>query len=505
MNIRAVMTFISLFILIILFQNCGSSLESSTGTNSSLSNESNGDDGSSSAGGSGGTTTGGTASGGSASGGGSGGTTTGGGTSGGSGVAPVFQSTMSFNFRREERIVMPINSLMPLPYDINGQFTVLSIVSRDIYRIRKYLGNTIDVGTQIPVSARRGDTGFTLQLNFVATELLRERAVITLMSQATPNVLPQQITITIQPKDTDIVDAAGVLVFELIKQTYDGKIYSSKAGTTNLAPIGKAKIGKGHYPYPSLAQELTDGRTFVSAVSHQGGAAPAVPVNRGQYLNDKIISYSSHGGILLALAEDKNNFYYGGAIGDPQEDYIPVNAHKNPSPVGALKDIFFEPFSRRLLMLTESGRVYSASITMNTTAPRRYVFSNPVEISFGVPIIKGFTIIGSNSDGSSQFAFVSNQNRVFIQNANSTAPSRVVIDMSTESGSIDELYRADTLMYLRFSTGRHYSVVFNASTGAISNRYPCTHNPDFIMLDYWNGNYTVVNPVTGQSLTIPYR
>lgn len=508
MNYRSFSVTAVSVLLILLYQNCGNDAQSVRSTSSSPSTTDIADSGNNSGGGStsGGSTSGGSMSGGTTSGGSSGGSTSGGSTTGGTPAANVFPSSLNFNFRRADPIVMPINSLMPLPSDINGEFTVLSIVSSDIYRIRKYLGNTIDIGTKIPVMVRRGATSFTLNFNHVATEYLRDSAVITLMSQATPNVLPQQITITIEPRDTDIVDALDVLAWGTLKRTYDGKLTSSKSTSTNLAPIGKAKLIKGIYPYPGLVQELSDGRTFVSAIQHEGGSALPIPVNKGYYLNEKISSYSVHGGNILAISEDKNSFYYGQAYGDPQYDYIPITSQKYASPVGPLKGIFMEPFSGRLVMLTESGKVYFVTHTTSTTTPRRYIMSNPVEINFGAPIVKGFYILfGNTGNGSSQIAFVTSQNKIIIQNANSSTPSSVVIDMGTEPGSIDELIVSHPVAYIRFSTGKHYSVVFNQTTGAITNKYPCTHNPDLILLSYWNNNYYVINPQTGQEQTVSYR
>ncbi|MBY0384817.1 hypothetical protein K2X05_06620 [bacterium] len=497
MNYRSFSATVVSVLLILLYQNCGNDAQSVRSTSSSPSTTDISDNGNGSSGGS---TTGGSMSGGSTT----GGTTTGGSTSGGTPAANVFPRSLNFNFRREDRIVMPINALMPLPYDVSGEFTVLSIVSSDLFRIRKYLGNTIDIGTKIPVMARRGDTGITLTFNHVATEYLRDRAIITLMSQANPNVLPQQVTITIEPKDTDFVDGKYALVWDTMKRSYDGKLTSSKSTATNLAPIGKAKLSKGIHPYPGLVQELSDGRTFVSAIPRND--QPPAPVNKGYYLNEKISSYSVLGDTVLALAEDKNGFYYGDASGDPRFDSIPINTQKHPSPVGPLKDIFMEPFSGRLLMLTESGKVYSLTATISTTTPRRFIFSNPVEINFGTPIVKGFYVVfGNTGNGSSQVAFVTSQNKIIIQNGNSATPSNVVIDMGTEPGSIDELVVAYPVAYVRFSTGKHYSVIFNQTTGAITNKYPCTHNPDLILMDYWNTNYTVMNPQTGQIQTVSYR
>lgn len=501
-------------LLILLYQNCGNDPQAIKGITTSPSTAETTD---SSGDGTmpGGSTTAGTTSGGSASGGStSGGTTSGGATTGGSATAGsttgsptpsnVFPSSLNFNFRRATPIVMPINSLMPLPYDITGEFTVLSIVSSDLFRIRKYLGNSIDIGTRIPVRAGRGETSITLALNHVATEYLRARAIITLMSQANPNVLPQQITITIEPQNSDIVDAFhGIRMGNnFVSKTYDGRLFSPITGTTNLATLGKIHFNEGIYP--SFAQELADGRTFMTTIDRDVSINSQL-LSRGVYINDKISFFSAlNSSEIAAISEDKNYFYIGGATGDA--DYLPLNT-RYPSPVGPLKSIYHAlTATRRTLMVTESGNVYSVPRSYSATSPVRLLFSTPVELNFGAPVIKSFIVRSNNS----LTALVTSNNRIYLQDPSSTTASNIVIDQSTEPGMIDEVVggfygNAQSYVYVRFSTGRHYTLVVS-NTGAVISKSPSVHNPDFHFLsDAWNGTYYMLDHRTGAGISPPIR
>lgn len=159
------------------------------------------------------------------------------------------------------------------------------------------------------------------------------------------------------------------------------------------------------------------------------------------------------------------------------------------------------------MMLAESGKVYSVPYTYDN-ANRRLIFSTPVEINFGNPVIQGFTTFDGN--GLARVALVTSNNRIYIQDSRSSVPSTLMIDLSTEQGVIDELvmglYDAQSTAYVRFSTGKHYSITFNSNTAVVSSRSPSVHNPDFLMTSSaWNNNYYMIDHRTGASVTSPIR
>ena len=158
------------------------------------------------------------------------------------------------------------------------------------------------------------------------------------------------------------------------------------------------------------------------------------------------------------------------------------------------------------MMITESGKVYSVPYTFSTAALARLVYSTPLELNFGAPVIKTF----STRSNVGVIALVTSNNRIFIQNPSSTAASNLVIDQSTEPGMIDEVVggfygSAQSTVYVRFSTGKHYTLVVS-TTGAVISKSPSVHNPDFHFLsDAWNNTYYMLDHRTGAGVNPPIR
>jgi hypothetical protein len=156
---------------------------------------------------------------------------------------------------------------------------------------------------------------------------------------------------------------------------------------------------------------------------------------------------------------------------------------------------------------TESGKLYSVPFTFDNTN-KRLVYSTPVELNFGNPVIHAFTTFDGN--GLARVAFVTSNNRIYIQDSRSSVPSNLMIDLGTEPGMIDDvsmgLYDAQSVAYVRFSTGKHYSITFNSNTAVVSSRSPSVHNPDFFMTSSaFNNNYYMIDHRTGASITSPIR
>ncbi len=498
---KRIMIFIGLLFLMVFHQNCAE-LKTVKGISSSA--ESNSTDpgatggettsGSTTGGSSSDSTNGGTTGGGSTAGGSiSGGSTVGGSTSGG-GTANIFPASFNFNFRRGDTIVMPLTALMPLPKDMTGEFTVMSIVGPDIYRLRKYLGNSIDIGTKIPVNAKQGDTQITLAINHVATELLREKTTITLSSQSSPDILPQSITLVIEPKDTDIVEARqypwyGTVTFT---RTYDGKFFQSTGPAVNLATLGKLKIAPCYHSH--FAQELADGRTYIVRPEY---ISPLLNLNGGQYVNDRIYFLNGGGGATVAIASNKNSFYFGSAY--PRNTQNLIGQHSYPSPVGSIEEVHVSYLNNvnRLFFLTTTGKVHSVNYAAPATTNGPFRFTAPTEINFGGPVLRGVPNLWLGHE----VAFITSSNKIYLQSMDSLSPSTRVIDLSSETANIEEVVYASQYLYVRLANGKRYNYILNPNTGVLT-RYDSKQNPDHIIYAH-SSTIRLLNPLTGSIYTAP--